>query len=459
MNLSRSLAAAAALAALAVPATAAAKNTESFFAPRSGEALVALTAAAPGTDWGTAGAESAVVTLRLDGRKVEDVVLFAGAQPFTYRAALGRVAAGRHRLEVAFAPRTSPPGVRAPRVGAVRARLASADEALAARFSPIVVGRDIPEVPGVYENNHTDVPMLAYHTTTTDEQGRKVIEYTEIWSNEDGGTNTPALMARWGRTTDIEWIYRVTLGADGRPVSEVYQAPNHATLPFTGVKIDDHPVLRTATANNNMLQVDDLGAAPNLRFFPDTTQTLPASRAREAVMDANPWSYQVMAKEMVREGKVEATPSPATPEMSDQRDYLFAEVKKTTTYPQPPATWTWVGTALLVKLAGDPALYASNHAVPDWSIQRDDPAATTVELPAGTTPDDVESIRAVAVPVAATAPPAPAPADYRIEVTALNRGFMLGESYLPGESFVAWQGSAVLTPAQPVAVIWGAAGE
>jgi hypothetical protein len=114
MNLSRSLAAAvalAALAALAVPATAAAKNTESFFAPRSGEALVALTAAAPGTDWGTAGAESAVVTLRLDGRKVEELVLFAGAQPFTYRAALGRVAAGRHRLEIAFAPRKSPPGV------------------------------------------------------------------------------------------------------------------------------------------------------------------------------------------------------------------------------------------------------------------------------------------------------------------------------------------------------------
>jgi hypothetical protein len=349
--------------------------------------------------------------------------------------------------------------VRAPRVGAVRVRLASADEALAARLSPIVVGRDIPEVPGVYENNHTDVPMLAYHTTTTDEQGRTVIEYTEIWSNEDGGTNTPALMARWGRTTDIEWIYRVTLGADGRPVSEVYQAPNHATLPFTGVKVDDHPVLRTATADNNMLQVDDLGAAPNLRIFPDTTQTLPAARAREAVMDANPWSYQVMAKEMVREGKVEATPSPATPEMSDQRDYLFAEAKKTTTYPQPPATGTWVGTALLVKLHGDPALYASNHAVPDWSIQRDDPAATTVELPAGTTPDDVESIRAVAVPVAATAPPAPAPADYRIEVTALNRGF-IARRELPARRVVRrLQGSAVLTRAQPVAVIWGAAGE
>jgi hypothetical protein len=458
MTLSRSLALGAALVALAVPATAAANTTEQFSSPRGGEALVALTAAAPGADWGTSGAESAVVALLLDGRKVEDLVLFAGARPFTYRAALGRIAPGRHRLDVGFVARKSPPGARAPRVSAVRVSLAGPDEGRAARFSPIVVGRDIPEVPGVYENNHTDVPLLAYHTTSTDDQGRTVIEYTEIWSNEDGGTNTPALMARWGRTTDIEWIYRVTLGADGRPVSEVYQAPNHATLPFTGVKVDDHPVLRTATANNNMLQVDDLRAAPNLLFFPDTTQTLPAGRAREAAMDANPWTYQVMAKEMVREGKVEATPSPATADMSDQRDYLFAEVKKTTTYPQPPAAGAWVGTALEVKLAGDATWYSSNHHVPDSSIQRDDPAATTVELPAGTTPDRIEAIRAVSVPVAATAPPAPAPADYRIEVTALNRGFMLDGSYLPGESFVAWNGSVVLTPAQPAAVLWTAAG-
>jgi hypothetical protein len=92
--------------------------------------------------------------------------------------------------------------------------------------------------------------------------------------------------------------------------------------------------------------------------------------------------------------------------------------------------------------------------VPDWSIQRDDPAATTVELPAGTTPDRLEAIRAVAVPVAATAPPASAPSDYRIEVTALNRGFLLDASYLPGASFVSWQGSAVLTPQQPAALLW-----
>ena len=205
-------------------------------------------------------------------------------------------------------------------------------------------------------------------------------------------------------------------------------------------------MLETGTANNNMVQVDDPRATSGYRFIPDTSQMLPAHRAREAVMDANPWTYQVMAKEMIREGKVEPVASPATPEMSGQRNYLWVEVDKDTTYPTPPAAGTWVGTALQVKLKGDPQWYASNHGVPDSSIQRDDPAATTVELPPGKAAADVEAIKAVAVPVGQT--------DYRIEVTSLNRGFFLGADFTPGASFISWQGSAILTPADPEAVIW-----
>ncbi len=97
-----------------------------------------------------------------------------------------------------------------------------------------------------------------YHTVSTDPaSGNTTIEYSVIWSNEDGGTNTPALMARWGRSTDIEWIYRVTLDPQGQIVSEVYQGPDHATAPFTGAKEGDHPLLQTSTINNNLTQVTD----------------------------------------------------------------------------------------------------------------------------------------------------------------------------------------------------------
>jgi hypothetical protein len=253
-------------------------------------------------------------------------------------------------------------------------------------------------------------------------------------------------MARWGRTTDIEWIYRVTLAADGSVVSAVYQAPNHETLPFTGAHEGDHPLLQTATANNNLLPVTDPAASSGYRFFLDTERTLPAGRAREAVMDAEPWTYRVMAQEVVREGRIEATPDPATPAVSDQRNYLFAEVDKDTAYPSPPPSGSWIGTALEVKVSD--RWYSSHHGTPDWSIQRDDPAATTIELPPGTGADDVEAVKAVAVPVGTP------PAGWRIDVRSLNRGFFLDAGYLPGPSFLAWRGDAVLTAAQPEAVLW-----
>ena len=86
----------AALVALALLAPAAADAHDrplaqkQFYAQAAGEARLALTAAAPGTDWGSAGRESAVLSVSVDGRYSQDVVLFAGAQRFTYDVALAR---------------------------------------------------------------------------------------------------------------------------------------------------------------------------------------------------------------------------------------------------------------------------------------------------------------------------------------------------------------------------------
>jgi hypothetical protein len=456
MSRPRTLAGAIAALALLAPAAAQAQTGKTFFTHAPGEARLALTASAPGTDWGAAGRESAVVTVTVDGRYSQDVVLFAGAERFTYDVALGKLDRGRHRVMVAFNRAKSPAGARGARVWRLDPSLAARDD-LAARYAPILYGRDLPDIPGRYENNATDVPLIAYHTIATGADGNTTIEYTMIWSNEDGGTNTPALMARWGRTTDIEWIYRVVLNSAGGIVSEQYQAPNHETKAFSSAKEGLHPLLVNVTANNNLEQVTDPAASTGYRFFLAATDTLPAARAREAVMDANPWTYQISAEEIAREGELEPVASPDTPEVSDQRNYVFAEVDKDTTYPAPPASGTWVGTALAVKLRGGDRWYTSHHEVPDWSIQRDDPAATTVELPPGTTSADVAAIKAVAVPVAKTSdPPAPAPADYTIHVRRLNRGFLLDDAFLPQPSFLQWEGDAVLTPQQPEAVIWEA---
>ena len=427
-----------------------------FVADRAGEATLDLTASAPGTGWGREGAESAVATVRLDGGYAEDVVLFNGQQRFTYKTALGPVEKGRHTVSVAFNDAKSPQGASGIEVDGLKARAFPAggpvvDEAAQVRrYSPILYGRNLSEVEGRYENNYTDVPMLMYHTKNTDPAtGNTTIEYTIIWSNEDGGTNTPALMARYGRSTDIEWVYRVTLGPEGTLLKEEYQGPGHTTTPFAGAREGDHPLLVTSTSNNNFTPVADPSQSTGYRFFLNPMQELPADRTREVMMDRNPWTYQIMARELVREGKIESPASPATPEVSDQRNYLYLEFDKTTR-PSPQ----FVGTAIVVKLKGDPRRYTSHHGIDDHSVTRDDPAATTVELPRGATAGDVREVRALAVPINPDG--AEVPRDYTVEFAEIERAFFLDEGYRPRPSFIRWEGNETLTPERPEAVVWEA---
>ena len=104
--------------------------------------------------------------------------------------------------------------------------------------------------------------------------GARRFVYSVVWSNEDGGTNSSGLMARWGRTTDIEWIYAVDVDSNGDriPGSGSFHGHNHQRLPFTGEYEDDHPILlrQEGRAGHGVgkplhLQADEL--ADVLTFF------------------------------------------------------------------------------------------------------------------------------------------------------------------------------------------------
>jgi hypothetical protein len=414
---------------------------------RAGEALVDLRAAAPGTDWATPGAESATVSISVDGRYATDLVV-SGAAPLARQLALGGLGAGRHVLRLRFASDRSPAAKASVTIDRLRVSTYGKHDAQnqVLRFAPIVYGRNLAELGSPYQNATTDIPLIAWHERTpATTPGHTVMTYSLIWSNEDGGTNTPALMARWGRTTDIEWIYSVELDKHGDrvPGSDTYQAANHQTLHFAGRYEGDHAVLSTCTSNNNMCDVAD----DPMRFFLSTLQTRQADQPREYLMDTNAWTYPIMAKEMIREGKIEA-PGPATaatPEVSDQRNYLFAVVKKATLDVNSGSSW--VGVALGARLTGGQTVYLSNHVDPTWSVQRDDPAATTVELPAGTTVEDIAEISVHRV-VVGTDTGAP------VDVTHVGRGFMLGQDYRPQAGLLDWTGDVELSGATPSAVIW-----
>ncbi|MEU7838806.1 hypothetical protein [Nonomuraea sp. NPDC049129] len=414
---------------------------------KSGEALIDLNASAPGTDWAKAGAESAVVSISVDNRYVADLVV-SGAQPLHRQLALGRLTTGVHQLRLHFAAERSAATSRSIVLDTLRVSTYAkgSPEYLVLRYAPVVYGRNIAALGNPYQNATTDTPLIAWHDSApATTPGHTKLTYSVVWSNEDGGTNTPALMARWGRTTDIEWIYSVEVDQNGDRVagSDTYQAPDHQTLHFTGRYENNHALLQTCTSNNNMCDtVDD-----PMRFFLSYLPTLPADQAREYLMDANPWTYEIMAKEMLREGKIEApsATTPATPEVSDQRNYLYAVLKKTT---QPAnAGSSWVGVSLGVRLVTGETVYLSNHVDPTWSLQRDDPAATTVELPAGTTAEDIAEVTAHRVVVGTDT-------GATVHVTEIKRGFLLGQNYLPQESFLTWNGDVTLNSTTTSAVLW-----
>jgi hypothetical protein len=427
--------------------------TVPFTAAAAGEVLAEVTASAPEVDWGVRGRESAVVSVFVDGAYQADLVV-PSAAPLRREIALGRLAAGRHTLALRFAADRSAPLARRAVLADLRVTEAapwSADYT-ALRFAPVLLGRDLDQNGGPFGNATTDTPLVAWHEAApAAEPGHTLLTYSVMWSNEDGGTNTPALMARWGRTTDIEWIYQVEVDRNGDrvPGTDTFQAPSHTTTRFRGRYEADHPVLETCTPNNN---VCDMGSDP-MRFALSYRSVLPAGQPREYVMDTNPWTYQVSAAELRREGRLELVPDPATAEVSDQRNYLFLTVDKDTL----PAggTGSWVGLSVGVRLRGDDTLYRSDHlgtgGSPTWSIQRDIAAATTVELPEGTTADDVGQVLVLRVPTGAD------PGD-AVRVTGVGRAFFPDGSYLPQPSFLAWHGSVTLTPASPSAVVWSSAG-
>lgn len=427
--------------------------TVRFTTTQAGVVLFDVTASAPGANWATPNDESAVVSVSVDGTYDTDIVI-PFAWPITRHFSLGDLGAGIHRLTLHFADDRSPAMARrAVLTGFHFTTYAPGDPNYEAmRFAPVLYGRNLADFGGQFDNAYSDAPLVAWHESfPAATPGHTILEYSVVWSNEDGGTNTPALMARWGRTTDIEWIYQVEIDANGNrvPGSDTYQAPSHVTTQFAGRYEGDHAVLDTCTSNNNVCDtVND-----PMRFDLSYLQVLPTGQPREYIMDTNPWTYQVTTAEMQREGQLEATPDPSTAAVSDERDYLFIAVKKDTVPPGNGGS-NWVGLSVGVKLKGSDTLYRSDHlgtgGDPTWSIQRDDPAASTVELPPGTTADDIAQIVALRTPVG-TDP------GYAVHVTGIVRGFFLDASDLPESSFLSWNGSVTLTQAAPSAVLWNAA--
>jgi hypothetical protein len=70
-----------------------------------------------------------------------------------------------------------------------------------------------------------------------------------------------------------------------------------------------------------------------------------------------------------------------------------------------------------------------------------------VELPPGTTPEDITEVSVHRIVVGTDT-------GASVQVTHLGRGFMLGQDYLPGTGLLDWTGDVELSATTPSAVIW-----
>jgi len=347
--------------------------------------------------------EGAVAALSVDQRSAGSVVAFLGPRRHTYLVLLGAVQPGNHSLSVAE-------GVQVHEVRFRHYPPEHPDYDVVAN-APFLHAR--PNTIGKF----TDVPLLAYC-----ERLDGHLQYSIIFSNEDGGTSTRALMARWGRTTDIEHVYRFW----PQTSRAIIQTKGHADIDFSGRREAAHPLLYVST-DNNMVAPE---GPPTIRYQPAPVVVDLSGASRELVMDQHPFTYGVAARELEREGKLRPFGAVDGQKISDPRNYLYIEARIRNSDSR---------IAARVRLNGESRWRTSHLGRTDYAIERDGWIRTTVELPPGTRPTQIAEIGFDCL----VEPPSrdkPSPVAGICEVHELSRVFLLDTNHQPGANLWSTSG-------------------
>ena len=414
-----------------------------FEAGASGETWVEVSMAAPGTSW--ACGEAAVVALDVDGTARQEVILAGGDDHVDYRRLLGRLSGGTHLLRLWIDIGLSAPPTSVVEIGGIRTGTVPDDHPASApwRHAPILHYRDLD---GPLDSVSTDAPLLLFYRPITgadlsaDPRGGagaggratgpcRGLEYHVVFSHEDSGTDVTGLLAKWGHTTDIEWVYRALWDTSGTIAREEYQGPDHRALPFRGARaLGGHPVLQVSGRHG--MVTDRVSCPFRAALAPVWDQ--PADEPREGVMHRFPWTYRVSALEVARQVTLEPVPDPRSPAPADPRAYLFLQWKRLTPDPGPLEAAVWIGEHC----------YTSAWGRADLAFEGEDAESTAVKLPPDASEDAIGAIaiRSVARPAA--------PLEVR-----LVRAFLLNGAYEPRPP-LAVSGTATLRVPGEWTIVW-----
>lgn len=391
------------------PATPTPASTGTQAYPVSGEGLLRLALEAPGTSWGPGPASSTVVDATLTDLTTHQIgpkqqfVLFWGSAPFIYAAFVGPVrSTDVYSLTISVEPPAAQGGLSQaaagtkPPVGLLASQLElvppTNPQYLAYAYAPVMYGRSTSALH--------DVPLLTYATVHPAAGGGSLLTYVIVWSHEDAGTGfLPfAEWGTWGRMTDIENAISLTVRADGTVSGAQFLWGGEPTLgfpdsqaalkevdkPFAGTWWGDHPVLRDATGNNDF---SDEGTTP-FRFQLAPVAAPPTGHPRDAVMDVNPFSYQVMAEEVAR-WYADTSTNPNSPEPGQAAQYAIVDLNT--------AGKGVSSVAVNLQLSGYPGWFRSDFGW-GYPLVSTGHVRTVVKLPLGWAAQRITGVRVVVEP-------------------------------------------------------------
>ncbi|WP_242111773.1 hypothetical protein [Luteimonas aquatica] len=284
-----------------------------------------------GASWSNAsGPRAGIVSVYVDGEYVADATIFA-ENPDGADVNLGVLGPGPHTIELrdssalgtgAPEARIDPASVRmdATNLDVDSSDPAVRDQALAARYAPNLALAD-------NEQATNNTPLMTTAQVIHHDDGTTTIAYRILYSNEDGGDGSdPAVLSnRWGRTTDDERVYEVTIDAGGEVID--FSGKNASSGAGGAILHDDDrgvremnnalgptglPGIAISNEHNNV-RWDDPGDRRNRGYSgvpvlvdagPNTGRDASnePGPATNEVMRENPWTWRVANAEMRREG-------------------------------------------------------------------------------------------------------------------------------------------------------------
>ena len=381
--------------------------------PVSGEGLLRLALSAPHTHWGAKSPSSTVVDVSLNDVtrssvvSTQQFVLYNGKPAFTYGGFTGPISTGDSysvtvtaEASAANGGQSWPAGTAVPTAKLVDSQLevvpTSNPQYLAMTYAPVVYGRSTSALH--------DVPLLVDATATPAAGGATTLSYTVIWSHEDAGTGFVPFLesATWGRLTDIENAISFTVapggtvsgasylwgGEPGTGFPDSQGALQEVNEPFTGTWDGTHPVLRDATGNNDF---SPAGTTP-FRFQLAPVPGPATGQAREAVMDAHPFTYRISGEEVAR-WYGDLSTNPASTNLGDLRQYATVDLNTSGS--------GVASVAVALQLSGGPTWYASDYfsSYPTSGIGH---YRTMVKLPVGWQDQSITGVRVLAYPSSPT---------------------------------------------------------